>query len=196
MISCSFIHVSESIKYRGGYKEQGVLQALSVIWIWAKRRKRLDCRNECCSAVWGWGYRYWWKPDIEDRWWTLPQRDERQTRDRGVRKVWKTVSKNDWRPKHGLASDWCLCNFLCFKAMFKLYGSRIFLLLCYSILTFRIRDIVYVNEDRLLKTVPCVFVYTSCTRLGSNVLRRTYFSCINKKGKSLWCLENHKKTDM
>jgi hypothetical protein len=153
VISCSIIHVSESIKYRGGYKEQGVLQALSVIWIWAKRKEESWLSQWMLLGSLGvGGYRYWWKPDIEDRWWTLPQRDGRQTRNRGERKVWKTVSKNDWRPKHGLASDWCLCNFLFWKSYLNSMVQE-FLLLCYSILTHRIHDCVYVNEDRLLKTV-------------------------------------------
>jgi hypothetical protein len=68
------------------------------------------------------------------------------------------------------------------EAIYKLYGSGIFLLLCCSVLTFRIHDSVYVNEDRLLTTVSCVFVYTSFICLGSNVRRRTYLDCFNKKG--------------
>jgi len=76
--------------------------------------------------------------------------------------------------------------------MFKLYGSRFFLLLlCYCILTFRIHDSMYVNEDRLLRTVSCVFVYTSfiLVCLSSNVRRRTYWDCVNKKRTSPWCLK-------
>jgi len=72
--------------------------------------------------------------------------------------------------------------------MFKLCGSRIFLL-CYSIITFRIHDSVYVSEDGLLKTVSCVFVYPSFVCLRSNVRRRTYLDCINRKEKSLWCFK-------
>jgi len=188
VISCSFIRVSESIKYRGGYKEQGMLQALSGIWIWAKRKKETWLSHWMLLGCFGKGHRYWWKPDIEDRWWTLPQRDGRQTRDGSERKVRKTVSKNDWRPKHGLASDWCLCNFLCVKPCLNCMVQDI-LLLCYSIITFRIHDSVYVSEEGLLKTVSCVFVYTSFVCLRSNVRRRTYLDCINKKGKSLWCLK-------
>jgi len=84
--------VSESIKYRGGYKEQGVLQALSGIWIWAKRKEETLLSQWMLLGCLGKGHWYWWKPDIEDRWWTLPQRDGRQTRDRGERGRWEKLS--------------------------------------------------------------------------------------------------------
>jgi hypothetical protein len=40
---------------------------------------------------------------------------------------------------------------------------------------------VYVNEDRSLKTVSYVFVCTSFICLGSNVRRRNFVDCLNKK---------------
>ena len=71
-----------------------------------------------------------------------------------------------------------------------------FFWLCYSIITFRIHDGVYVSEDGLLKTVSCVFVYTSFICLRPNVRRRNYLDCINKKGKFAVMLENRKKSGM